>query len=457
VKATRQLDVVRRGFNLSTVAKFFGLSVTFSRYNLERYVQEGYESNAALYSIINRIARTAASSPFRVYRIVDRKKHLKCKAFTGRDASTTSIAKAVTIKALAYEEDTEHPLNAFLERPNPWQSGAEFILASVAFKLITGNRMILLTTLDMGANAGRVTSMVNLPPQYISIKPDGLFSVGTYTLNIDKPTDIPAENIIHSRYFNPTINGAGEHLMGLSPLAAGKRILDVSDSSDMRSLAMMKNAGAAGIIFDKTVDGLSPEQAAALKAKINEEVLGLENAGTWAVANGDMGMLDLSRAYGDIGVEATQRYSLQQLCNIYGVPYVLFGTESSTYNNIREAKKELLTMAVLPELVSLRDDLNLIASKFGEDVYIDFDMSVYAELQEDFQKLADVYSKSWWTTGNEKRLAMGMDEDTAEPMMKKYLIPSGLQELGNVNMEVIDDAMRQADELDDDDEEGLNR
>ena len=437
-KAANQVGlsvVPNRGFKLPGLAQFFGFTVVWGRWDLEKFVKDGYAGNAALYSIVNRIARTAASSPFKVYRIVDRKKHLKCKAYTGHEATHTSIAKAMMLKTLAYEEDTEHPLNAFLESPNPWQSGAEFVLASVAFKLITGNRIVLLTTLDIGANAGKVVSMVNLPPQYVSLRPDGLFSVKEYELNIGKPIILPADQIIHSRYFNPDINQAGEHLMGLSPLAAGKKILDVSSAGDLRSLAMMKNAGSAGLIFNKTVEQLSPEERSELKRKINEEVMGIENANKWAIANGDLGMLDFSRSYENIGVEKTQRYSLQQMCNIYGVPYILFGSESSTYNNIREAKKELLTMAVLPELVSLRDDFNAIARKFGQDVYVDFDMTVYAELQEDFQKLADVYAKAWWTTGNQKRLAFGMDEDTDEPMMKKYLVPSSLVELSTLNPE----------------------
>lgn len=42
-------------------------------------------------------------------------------------------------------------------------------------------------------------------------------------------------------------------------------------------------------------------------------------------------------------------------------------------------------------------------------------------------------STAWWYTGNEKRIAMGQDEDTEEPMMNSYLVPTTLQPIGNMN------------------------
>lgn len=444
-KAANQvgLSVVRSGgYRLPALMQFFGLSVVWGRWEETEYISKGYSQNAALYSVITRIARTAASCPFKVYKVVDKKKHLKIKAWSGPNATSASLLKAMLHKELAYEEDTTHPLNGLIDNPNPWQGGHEYVEASVSFKLLTGNRFLLLTVLDMGANMGNVASIFNLPPQSTAVLGDGsLFGVREYELQVGRPLKIPVENIIHSKYFNPNITTTGEHLRGLSPLSAGSRPLDISTAADNRSIAMLRNAGAAGMIYSKTVDALTPEQAAVLKAKINDEVLGFENAARIAIGNGDMGYLDFAKTFGEMGIHELGKYSLQQLCNIYSVPYILLSADNSTYNNIREAKKELITMAVLPELVSLRDDWNKIAAKFGADIYIDFDLSVYPELQEDMEKTMRIMKDAWWYTGNEKRIAMGADEDTIEPMMKKYLVPSGLQEIGNLNAAVIDQQM----------------
>lgn len=427
--------------------QFFGLSVVFGRWHDFDYIDKGYMKNANVYAVINRIARTAASCPFKVYKIVDRQKHLKIKAWTGEGATGASIKKAMRLKELAYEEDTEHPLNGLIEKPNPWQTGTEFSQASIAFKLLTGNRFWLTSVLDMGANAGTVATIVNLPPQSMAVISDGtLFGVKEYELQIGKPLKIPVENVIHSKYFNPNINSGGEHLRGLSPLSAGQRPMDISAAADARSLAMLQNAGAAGLVFNKTVDGLSKEQAEGLKLKLNEEVLGLENAGRIAIANGDMGYLDFGKTFEQMGVEEQSKYSLQQLCNIYAAPYILFSADNSAYNNITTARKQLITEAVVPELVSQRDDWNILAQ--GTDRYIDFDLKVYPEMQEDLEKMSKIAVSSWWLTGNEKRLMLGYDEDNDEEMLGKYLVPAGLQEIGQLNAANIDDAMNEADQQD---------
>ena len=44
--------------------------------------------------------------------------------------------------------------------------------------------------------------------------------------------------------------------------------------------------------------------------------------------------------------------SIKDLCNIYNVPVTLLNnTESSTYNNVKEAKKALYQNCVIPELI----------------------------------------------------------------------------------------------------------
>jgi HK97 family phage portal protein len=427
--------------------QLFGLSVVWGTWDEVDIIQKGYMNTAALYSIINRISRTAASAPFKVYKIKNQAKHRKVKGWTGANATKESMAMAIRYKELAYEEDTNHPLNALLDRPNPWQAGSEFTQSSVAFKLLTGNRFLLKAVLDIGANQGKVASVVNLPPQYTAVRSDDtLFGVAGYILNLGVPKDIPVEEIIHSKYFNPNITATGEHLKGLSPLAAGRRNLLVTEAGEERTLAMLRNAGAAGMVFNKTVDGLSQNQAELLKNKINREVLGIENTGTVSFANGDFGYIDFGKTAEQIGVLAEKKYSKQELCNIYGVPYILFDADNSTYNNISEAKKELITMAVVPELASLRDDWNMIAKLFGADVYIDYDLSVYPELQEDLEKISKIMASSWWITPNEKRLAMGEDEDTEEPMMGRYLVPSNLVDISTLDPAVLDAQMNMIDQ-----------
>jgi phage portal protein BeeE len=208
---------------------------------------------------------------------------------------------------------------------------------------------------------------------------------------------------------------------------------------------MLQNAGAAGIVFEKPTPGftgMSAEQAAQLKQKVNTEVLGTDRANSIAIGNGDMGYINFGLKGSEMELTAIESLNLERIAQIYGVPPVLFNTDRSIQNNLQEAKKELVVSACFPELDSLREDWNEIAKLYAEeDLYVDWDVTNYPELQEDIAKLTETNLKRWWTTGNEKRLSEYMDEDTTEPMMDKYLIPSGLTPIDELGMNEIDNVL----------------
>lgn len=431
-----------------SLLQMFGLSLVWGKWNAKDYITEGYMKNASLYAIINRITKTAATAPFKVYRVKDEKKFAKYKSWTGVNATKESMQKALLIKAMVYEEDNKHPLNELINKPNPWQGGAEFTGNSIGFRLLTGNRFLLLTQLDIGLNTGNIASLVNLPPDDVAVKSDGtLFGVDSYVLQIGNSVALPKESVIHSKYPNYNIDTMGSHLKGMSPLQAGQRNLDRDEKAESRAVTMLQNAGAAGMVFNKNVNEWSPEQAAQIKDKLHDDVMGLENTAKIVAANGDLGYLEFGKNATELGILEQEKQSMQKLCNLYGVPFILFNSDSSTYNNIQEAKKELITMAVVPELAALRDDWNAIAGMYKDsDLYVDYDLSVYPELQEDMEKTMRIMKESYWITPNEKRIAMGFDEDADEEMMDRYLVPSGLTEISQLNPEAVQAQMDQVDE-----------
>lgn len=447
--------VMERELQNSSLARIFrmiGLSAySWTYWDNEKFITEGYSGNADLYSIVNRIASTAAIAPFKVYRIKDEKKFLKYKHWTGERATQASIQKAMLIKNQVFEEDNSHPLNALIDRPNHWQRSSEFTQTSIGFKLLTGNRFWFVNTLDAGANAGKPHSIFNLPPQHMMIYIGGtLWSVAGYELNIGAPQKIPADAIIHSRYWNPNYDLSGSHLWGLSPLKAASKTLDRSNKAEERGTTMLDNAGAAGVLFDKSgaFKDLSTEQAGILKRKLNEEILGTDNSGKLALMNGDIGY----QAFGLTGVELEllkqEEFSLQRMCNIYKAPAGLFlANANATDNNIAAWNKQLVTQACIPALSELRDDWNDIASRYPDKIYVDYDLSVFPELQEDMEKVAKWCKESYWMTGNEKRLAMYQDEDSDEPMMNTYLVPGTLRQISDLNPDaLIDELDRETEE-----------
>lgn len=402
-----------------------------------------YTSNATLYSIVNRISKMAAIAPFKVYKVKPGKKslHIKYKAWTGENATWESISKAMRIKSLVYEEDNSHPLNERIENPSKDTNGVQFIINSIGFKLLTGNRFWFMAVLEAGADAGKPWEIINLPPQHMVIVPDGTpYGVREYRFALDQnAVPIAKELIIHSKYFNPVFEADGSHLWGISPVKAGCKNLTRSDAALSRGVAMLQNAGAAGMVIDKSGTDVSYDQAIQTKEAINRTINGGHNSGKIGLLNGDFDYLNFGLNARDMEVIATEKYSDQKLCNIYSFPPGVFDPDKATYANSKEFNKQIITGAVIPELSSLRDDWNEIASLYKEDIYVDYDLSVYPELQEDLEKLASALDKIWYLTGNEKRLMIGQDEDADTELMNTYLIPSGLTPIEDIREPNIND------------------
>jgi hypothetical protein len=101
---------------------------------------------------------------------------------------------------------------------------------------------------------------------------------------------------------------------------------------------------------------------------------------------------------------------------------------------MKEAKKEMLTQVVLPELVAIRDAMNrFFGNEMGRDTYIDFDLTVFPELQEDMKELSGILSQSWWITPNEKRVAMRY-ETMPDEVMNEIFIPAGYLPIDELTM-----------------------
>lgn len=422
------------------VMNVLGFSVSWLTQSSLSYVRNGYVGNPDIYTVVNKVARTAAYAPFKVFRVKDQKKHQLYKSWTGANATKESLNRAMAIKSLVYEEDTAHPMNALIENPNRYQKGREFTENSIGFKLITGERIWHVIKVPAGQNEGKPFEIYNLPPQHVAIQGDGtLMGIKMFTVQLGAHKDLLPEEIIFSRYWNPDFDTSGTHLRGLSPWKAGAKLMTVSNSGLTRSVAMLDNAGAAGVLYTKD-ETMNPEQAGVLKQKITNEVMNPENANALVVANADLGYINFGLKGSEMELNEAIKLTRERICSILSVPPVLINPDNSSYNNIQEAKKELISAACTPELDSLRDDWNGIAKLYGDNIYVDYDLSVYPELQSNMKEMADVASLAWWMTPNEKRLMMYMDEHEAE-MMDEIFIPTGIQPMSDFNINEVDAAL----------------
>ena len=410
------------------IYNWLGNSVLWNTENDDSYITQGYQKNATIYSLINLITKAATTIPFQVYEKTNENDYKRYKALTSGMMDAASIQKASLLQKNALVELQDTELHKILERPNPAQSYNAWLTELIAFGKLTGNRYIYGIGPDTGANVGKFTELYVMPSQVMEIISNGIMEpVSKYKLEYNGTKYIDASEICHIKDFNPYYDGTGSHMYGQSPLRAGLRSLTTNNEAVQTGVKYLQNQTARGLLTSEMGD-INEVQAQQLKDKFKRQHQGSDNAGDIIITPNKMSWVNFGLNATDVSLIAQYNASIKDLCNIYNVPVQLLNnTESSSYNNMKEAKKALYQNAVIPELIKIKDELNRwLAPKYGDKLCIEFDFSVIPEMQEETEKVVDQLSKAWWITPNEKRSAMNYGKDEENTQLDDYFIPANL-------------------------------
>ena len=419
------------------IYNWLGESLVWNPENDTTYIDEGYRKNATVYSLINIITKAASTIPINVYEKVNDNELKRYKAMSSGLVDGSILHKANLIKKQALVQLDDTDLHKLLERPNPSQSYATFISELIAFGKLTGNRYIYGIGPETGNNIGKYQELYVMPSQVMEIISGGMFDpVKEYRVEYNGAYTIPAEQICHIKDFNPYYDGTGSHLYGQSPLKAGLRSLTTNNEAVQTGVKYLQNQTARGILMSDEGD-LNEVQAQQLKDKFKQNFQGSNNAGDVIITPKKLSWVNFGLNAADISLLEQYNASIKDLCNIYSVPSVLLNNDkSSTYNNVKEAKKALYQNCVIPELIKIRDELNRwLTPQYGDKMYIDFDFSVIPELQEEMDKVVDQMSKAWWISPNEKRESMSYAQEENESLNDFY-VPANLIPMSNNDIDI---------------------
>ena len=379
--------------NQSIVALYGGGAAIWTPKDYWRLAKAGYEECAAAFACVKLIASTASRIPWYVAR---------------RDAQGNM------------NEFESHPLLDLLNRPNEVESGATFTEKILAHFLLAGNSYIL-----------GVRGTPSQPPSFLYVlRPDrvqpiadksGRQLVSGYRYTGAFPKDFAAEEIMHLRDFHPT-----HDFLGLSRLEVSGKYVDIMNQAAEWNKKVFQN--------DMRPPGMLTTESAvdwtAFKKIFREEYQGYENAGTPLVIRGkDITWTDLTKNPKDMDWLDGQKFTLRQICAIFGVASELLGdSENKTYSNIQEARKGLYLETILPLLNMIRDEYQRwLAPAYGQGIVLDYNTDAIPELAEDRSELAKTLDMAWWIKVNEKRVAMGWDEVPGADVM---MIPVNLIPFG---------------------------
>lgn len=347
------------------------------------YADKGYGQNAVVHACVREISRSAPSAKLQVQR------------------------KLVNSQMEVWEE---HRLQAVLDRPNRYQSQAEFLELYYTYLNIDGNAFLIRERV----NGRTVALWLARPDRMRPIVSEGALQGFVYVAENGERTPWLAEDVIHIKEPNPgdPFEGLGR---GLAPLAAAAVETDVDNHATAFSKAFFENAAVPfGLLKSKNI--LSDAEVSRIRSRIKEQYSG---ARKWH----EMMILDADAEYQRMGLDLTEMafpdlraISETRICAVFKVPPILVGIkaglDASTYSNYTQARRAMWEDKIIPDNAKLADALSAaFASELGKYGRIGHDYSQVVALQEDRNSRfarANQGVNGGWITVNEARREVGL-------------------------------------------------
>jgi len=255
-------------------------------------------------------------------------------------ASTGMVVFADGVRA------DDHPLARLLAKPNPEQSGAEWLEGVYAALQTAGNAYV------EAAGEDAPEELWSLRPDRVTIVagragwPDAYeYTVDGRSVRIVRGADgwMPAMQL---KLFHPT-----DDYYGLSPLEAAAFAIDVHNASGAWNKALLDNAArpsGALVYGGKDGERLTAEQFALLKEELSSHA-GMMNAGRPLVLEGGLDWKPMSLSPAEMDFIAGKHAAAREIALAFGVPPQLLGIPGdATYANYREANAAFWRQTVIP-------------------------------------------------------------------------------------------------------------
>jgi len=315
-------------------------------------------------------------------------------------------------------EDDRHPLKMLLDYPNP----------SYDFSMMVRQ---WLYHLDLGGDAfstkvrngaGKTVEVWPLFPDYMEILPGRDRMIAAYRYRKQMVSrDIPSDDIIHLKYANP-----GDMYYGLSPLHAAARAVDIDEEAEKWQKISLQNMAVPPGGF--MMEGEVTQEQYEMTRKIIKEQSGPEHAREpWVMANGKW--QNMAQTSVEMDFINSRKMTREEICSAYSVPPPLVGIyENATLANIETARQILWREGLIPALDEIQGQLNLqLASEYGTDVRIVYDLSNVEALAENYKEKVD-NARTLWSMGVplteiNQRLELGLNTDDIVGADKGYLPP----------------------------------
>lgn len=363
----------------STIANTYGKTPRYSDAKYLTIAKEGYSENFVFFRCLNEICKAAIQGEWKVSR---------------------KLADGKT------EEVENHPALQVLNKPNDLYSGDELITRAICFKYLGGEAPLQKIKTSMKG----VTQLLCYRPDKVSYE---------FTSDLAMPyTNIKyLAGAYHSidpkmftlwKAFNPLddFDGLGHGLPQLQPaLKSG----DLLNSFIDWNVSLLQN-GAAPSGAWVVAEAIDKDTYELVEKKIQNKLAGTRNAGKTLFLDGGASWVKMGENPKDMDWAVGKESTIVDICSAIGPDPILIGYgKYSSYNNKKEAKKDLYTSHVIPLMNSLAGLLTSFL-ELAENEFIEMDFSHIPVMQEDENEKYKRLNDAKFLTINEKRQQLGLQE-----------------------------------------------
>lgn len=351
-----------------------------------------YQIMDDIYSVVSRLATTAAMIPF------------KGEGKDGTELKETDKL-VLFLNTLTLEEKEKFYTNLFLQ----------------------GELFGYKEKIDFGINAG-VQRLIHLTPSEMVVIISQQFPIDMVGYRLYDSVngfskDFQLDEVLFVKTFNPT-RDLQKRFRGFSPVTALKQRLTRVQSELDVSIAQMQNGGVPGVMYEKV-----PLEPGALGKRQDNFARFLNNAsnkGAPYMLNGDVGYFAIGSALADMQLAELANIDFSKICNAFSVSSIIFNNHDASRNsNMEQVIKSFYTNAVLPQVKRFVDALNLyVVPDIQTKGKICYDVSDVQELQVNLKATAEAYAAAPVVRPNDVIEAMGGQRD-ADALMDKWYIKTG--------------------------------
>lgn len=329
---------------------------------------------------------------------------------------------AASVPWLAYlgpREVAGHPALLLLQRPNPRQSGPDFLEALFGQLMLSGNAYV--EALEIG---GALRELHLLRPDRVSVVAgtDGWplaydYQVGPVRRRIAASREASREGagggqsegarLLHLKLFHPL----DDHC-GFSPLSAAGAALDLHNAAARWNKALLDNSArpSGALVYQPKEGGnLSADQYERLRAELEQGYAGAVNAGRPLLLEGGLDWKAMGLSPKDMDFIEAKNAAARDIALSLGVPPMLIGIPGdTTYANYQEANRAFYRLTVVPLLTRTAASFSAwLSDHFDDGLRLEPDLDRVPGLAAERDALWTRVGAAAFLSDDEKREAVG--------------------------------------------------